>query len=146
MRELKARVWDEQTKRFLDEDEALIGLDGTVCQNEPMSYRGDNEGLIVELFTGLHDKNGARIYDGDIVRRVMKGLRPHKARPGVVYGYDPAKGIPEREVILAVEVDLVWGTYPFNADENEALSDSRKWEVVGNIHQNPELLTKGTVC
>lgn len=74
-------------------------------------------------FTGLYDKNGKEIYEGDILA---------------------VQGIDEK-----LEVRFVRGVFAFlwNGDlDNEfpTGSPTHEWaEVIGNIHDNPELIKKG---
>lgn len=82
----------------------------------------------VGQFTGLHDKNGKEIYDGDII--AVNGIQIGYIVGGVRgYCYDviytPAKHNGEKSWPL---YSVVTRDYP------------NKCEVIGNIHDNPELL------
>ena len=114
MRELKFRAWSEETKSF----ECFDLYEGTECGLTNLQIWARN--TEIEQYTGLKDKNGKEIYEGDIVN--IQGIKYY--------------------------VDFEFGGFWFN-------NDNRKWkanrpfthfqeindaEVIGNIHENPELL------
>lgn len=73
-------------------------------------------------FTGLHDKNGREIYDGDIMKIYdsIAGYVRHNAK---YWRYEVAA--------------------PKEPIDNERIPSgvpSECWEIIGNIHDNPELL------
>ena len=73
----------------------------------------------VSQFTGLTDKNGKKIFEGDIVRNGDYTM--------IVVWYDFHAAL-----MLSFRVD---------GDYFEAISNSHIYlEVIGNIHDNPELL------
>lgn len=85
---------------------------------------------ILEQFTGLLDKNGKEIYEGDIVLFDMDGdVSTHSVR------YMADQNYPAFDLYPQLEVDI--------NGLSQAMSDScHTVEVIGNIHQNPELLGK----
>ena len=115
------RAWHTKLNRYLKDDEFFIGADGKV-RNDSFG-RGnyeeafdtsdfDNGYIILEQDTGIKDKNGKKICEGDIVR--------------VSYGYN-------------YEVrQFRTGAWWIGRDDLYAWADSS--EVIGNIHENPELL------
>ena len=65
MREIKFRVWDTPNKKYLEPSSLFsISLDGRVRRNGSAGTIG---GVKIEQFTGLQDKNGIDIYEGDFV-------------------------------------------------------------------------------
>ena len=134
----KYRVWCNVSKRYYRPDEEIF-IDQ---QGKVFWAPGDGDWLDitdyvdVEFFTGLHDKNGKEIYDEDIVKCVA-GLYEWRG---------------------AVEIKqggwVKWHTKNFDAKDGKYVFG--EWnpytktgfiegntEVVGNVHENPELLTGG---
>ena len=92
-------------------------------------------GWIVEQCTGLKDENGTLIYEGDIVECFydhFDGNFTEKKVTGVVKW-----GVGEWSVQNEKKGDWYFLSYA-NYDEKHLQSDSVK--VIGNIHENPELL------
>jgi uncharacterized phage protein (TIGR01671 family) len=128
MREIKFRAWDKENKKwrhgsdFLFTDSGSVLLydieEGRKLPNLTGKWREDEDGNIeLVQFTGLKDKNGKPIYEGDIVRRHWSG------------------GKPEDQPVVFTEAAFMWG------EGKRATGLNGNWaEVIGNIYENPELL------
>lgn len=81
----------------------------------------------VGQFTGLYDKNGMRIFEGDIVDAWSAG--GHLPN-GIIKWGESIAGF----FIMPPKCNAVW--HLVGNDQNK-----ETLEVVGNIHDNPELLT-----
>jgi uncharacterized phage protein (TIGR01671 family) len=119
MREIKFRAWDEVHKKMYFPERLFCKKDGTVWHVDlgDTSRIIGQQGFKLMQYTGLKDKNGTEIYEGDIVR--YKSFFSSDYVLGVVEYTEQAE--------WAVDMRLLSRIYS-------------NVEVIGNIYEHPHLL------
>jgi len=125
-RAIKFRVWDNRFRKMYS-DGISVQADGAFYLERP-----DHDGNGIEIaesehgelaimqFTGLLDKNGKEIYEGDLLR--------YKTSPVYTVVFDSSAW-----KVAARSPDGVGFTLNLNERTNI-------FEIIGNIHENPELI------
>lgn len=134
MDRFKFRVWDSSANAYVTRSQFILLSDGTLIQEiggEEVIW----ESTEPEFCTGLKDKNGKLIYEGDIVREVS-------------IDEDSAMGAEFEEISV---VCFGGGDYPYSFTlkhprfyRGYALLNygymRQEIEIIGNIHENKDLL------
>ncbi len=117
----KFRAWDKHVKKIrkvteIHSDDSLIYLKA----NNGKGYYCSFSDIVLMQSTGLKDKNGVEIFEGDIVRW-------HDV---VTWDYS----VTFKDGVFCISDDPSSNFYHLKEDING------KFEVIGNIYENPELL------
>lgn len=112
-REIKFRVWLHDTKKW--GDVACIEVFNSTGKLE---YLYQDQPYTIQQYTGLKDKSGKEIYEGDIISGEFYDTEYHHSE--------------------TIKAEVVFNNGAFNV----AIREWRKpsLEVIGNIMQNPELI------
>lgn len=119
-RPIKFRAWDKKNKRLVNF--GLFDLDGGIYLDDDNTFSVDE--CPIMQFTGVLDKNGKEIYEGDILAG-LSGIGMRNGENQVVSFQDGVFGI---------------NGMGFNEGSSEYNWTTETIEVIGNIYETPELL------
>ena len=125
MRSINFRAWDNENNQMLDVQEINFEdcFYGGEMQIKTTMYNDyfDCREMPLMQYTGLHDKNGKEIYEGDIVKSFFVDT-------------DEAGNEIYKYYIMEVKYDEILCSYKIDKFMN--------LEVIGNIYDNKELLNE----
>jgi uncharacterized phage protein (TIGR01671 family) len=129
-RELKFRAF-YQKKLYMQEYfggfSYFIHNDSDALSLEDIFVAAERQKCIIQQYTGLKDKNGKEIYEGDILK--------HRKRNKEVRIGEFWDGVDDRTGVFLQDPKIDHRNFGTNR-----LSSFSSCEVIGNIFENPELL------
>lgn len=127
-RQIKFRVWDSELKIWINN----IGMK----QNNVLT-NGDEKRFHVMQFTGLHDKHGKEIYEGDIL--CNDEYQTWEWRGVVKFSH----GVFGAEWLSNVKSQSMVGSWGQKHNLRKLDDDILERQIiVGNVYENPELLSE----
>ena len=137
MREIKFKAWEPINKEWVEErlgmflSGEIIKYDSKAGDEDELVFRSqdvikrllnyDLSRVVLIQYTGLKDKNGKEIYEGDILE--CEAITEHRE--------------PTRYKMAWCDIDGCWHLRPFSTLTNR---NTNYLAVIGNIYENPELL------
>ena len=121
MREIKIRIFDKKNKKILEVDTLFINeaMFKPVGGDEYSVWNYDTEYYSNPMqYTGLKDKNGVLIFEGDIVTTSYRDTNAY------IYYSAPTFGLKDK---IGICTDFTW-------------EDFNEFEVIGNIYEHSHSL------
>ena len=119
------RAWLKNDKKMIDVDEIHWDRDRLDFIGDAITFMRKADEIELMQSTGLYDKNGREIFEGDIVRQV-------RTQPTT-----------ENEIVVGI-VTMIEGAWLIMNDSEQLASylwsETDTNESIGNIYKNPELM------
>lgn len=125
LKDFDFRIWDNSTDKFIE----------LAISDNIRAIPRKNDDMELELWSGFYDKNGKKIYVGDMVK-YRKYTKPLE----VVYA-ESTFYIIHPSIEKEFQVDCGWSLQGIYDIRENGYKDNKLEcvEVIGNIHENAEL-------
>ncbi|EAH6257227.1 hypothetical protein GRS33_00580 [Campylobacter jejuni] len=146
LKDFDFRIWDKTKEEFLKKEPTLIKIDNERVIAGRISrfysntadiadmFIGNGNDLEIELWTGYFDKNGNKIYENDIIKNesleeiyYITRDNTYKMFKIIIYDKDCNENLYRKK-------------NPADMNLLKMLVSDKNMSVIGNIHENPELL------
>ena len=142
MRDIRFRAYDMISgKMYYDGnlengDVMVLNIDGGIQFSSDDTYKAED--FILMQYTGLFDKNGKGIYEGDVVARTAPwSFKPQLGKIEFSKEFPSFVFIPIHKREIDKASSGPYYTIPFNIQD--------ELEVIGNVYNNQELMDKECV-
>lgn len=115
MREIKFRAWDKPGKHMYFSFPIVSHGEWNIFYLSDLVDKFESGNYILMQYTGLRDRHGKEIYEGDIVRS-------------------------SAEIVLVEWRGEMWTEEGFITGFSELFEGANCYEIIGNVYENPELL------
>ncbi|EFQ2692628.1 hypothetical protein H0645_001668 [Campylobacter jejuni] len=148
LKDFDFRVWDKTKEEFLKKEPTLIKLDNERVIAGRISrfyantadiadmFIGNDNDLEIELWTGFYDSKGTKIYEGDMVKYRTQ------MQPLVAVFERSTFYIVDTSIEKDLQVDCAMHLQSLYENRDKGYTNQKLecLEVLGNIHENADLL------
>ena len=129
LKDFDFRIWDNSTDKFIE----------LVISDNIRAIPRENDDLVLELWSGFYDSKGAKIYEGDIVKY------DSRANPLVAVLERNTFYIVDTSIEKHLQVDCAMHLQSLYENRDKGYTNNKLEcvEVLGNIHENENLLKGG---
>ena len=125
MKTIKFRIYNKEEKRMIDSGATPMMLKSFFEHTAVLNTRDKAE---YQQFTGLLDKDGVEIYDGDIVKAIAEEEYFECSKISQIARSSTNTSWCVLKTGYTLGMHLLWGGW-------------KSLEIIGNIYQNPKLLS-----